>query len=81
MKNATVAEFSNEDTRCIFVKCGVSVKNDVLQMKEKTLSTFGSIDILVNNAGVIAPSPFENITEAAWDKIMDIGLKGSFYSH
>lgn len=79
VKDKTMAEFSNEDTRCIFVKCDVSVKNDVLQLKKKTLSAFGSIDILVNNAGVIAPSPFENLTEAAWDKIMDIDLKGTFY--
>jgi len=72
-------ESTNRDTRCVFVKCDVSVKNDVLQLKEKALRTFGSIDILVNNAGVIFPLPFENLTETAWDKIMDIDLKGTFY--
>lgn len=36
------------------------------------------IDILVNNAGVLSRTPFLEITEAEWDTVLDINLKGYF---
>lgn len=40
---------------------------------------FGRIDILVNNAGMGNPIPAEEITEADWDWMMDLNLKGTFF--
>ena len=40
---------------------------------------FGSVDILVNNAGLGANHPAEDVTEADWDEIMDVNLKGLFF--
>jgi 2-deoxy-D-gluconate 3-dehydrogenase len=40
---------------------------------------FGSLDILVNNAGLGANHPAENITEADWDEMMNVNLKGLFF--
>jgi len=40
---------------------------------------FGRIDILVNNAGMGSPIPAEEVTEADWDWMMDLNLKGSFF--
>ncbi len=40
---------------------------------------FGSLDILVNNAGLGANHPAEEVTEAAWDEMMDVNLKGLFF--
>jgi NAD(P)-dependent dehydrogenase (short-subunit alcohol dehydrogenase family) len=78
-KDEVNAKFSDKGPRCIFVKFDVSVKKDVLRLKENTLSYFGAVDILVNNAGAQGPFPMEKITEEAWDRIMDIDLKGTFY--
>ncbi len=39
---------------------------------------FGAIDILVNNAGVSESTPFVNYTEALYDKVMDLNVKGVF---
>ena len=78
-KDSINEKFSDRRPRCIFVKFDVSVKNDVLRLKEKTLDIFGSIDILVNNAGAQGPFPFEELSEEAWDRIMDVDLKGTFY--
>ncbi|MBN2884320.1 SDR family oxidoreductase, partial [Patescibacteria group bacterium] len=36
------------------------------------------IDILVNNAGIFPFKPFLDMTEADWDKVMDVNLKGTF---
>ena len=39
---------------------------------------FGRIDILVNNAGVSERTPFVQYTEEAFDKVMDLNVKGVF---
>jgi NAD(P)-dependent dehydrogenase (short-subunit alcohol dehydrogenase family) len=40
---------------------------------------FGSLDILVNNAGLGANHPATQVTEADWDRLMDVNLKGLFF--
>jgi 3-oxoacyl-[acyl-carrier protein] reductase len=37
-----------------------------------------AVDILINNAGIAKPQPFEQITEADWDEVMDTNLKSCF---
>jgi len=80
-KDSINEKFSDKGSRCILVKFDVSIKNDVLGLKEKTLDIFSSIDILINNAGAQSPFPFEELSEEAWDRIMDVDLKlkGTFY--
>ena len=39
---------------------------------------FGGLDTLVNSAGVIAFHPLEKISEAEWDRVLDVDLKGTF---
>ena len=39
---------------------------------------FGCVDILVNNAGVSESTPFTEYTEEAFDKVMDLNVKGVF---
>src|SRR6202042_3409218 len=45
-----------------------------------TLDRFGRLDVLFNNAGIFAPKPFLEITEADYDRFLDIILKGSFFT-
>jgi len=45
---------------------------------DAVLSAWGRIDILVNNAGIAQVKPIEQITEADWDRIMAVNLKGTF---
>ena len=40
---------------------------------------FGSVDVLVNNAGLGANHPAESITEADWDDMMAVNLRGLFF--
>lgn len=46
---------------------------------ERAWSTFGRIDVLVNNAGVNTPKPAWDYTEAEFDYIVDVNLKGAFF--
>ncbi|MFN7142306.1 MAG: SDR family NAD(P)-dependent oxidoreductase, partial [Myxococcota bacterium] len=41
--------------------------------------TWGRLDVLVNNAGIFPSSPALETTEALWDRVMDVNLKGAFF--
>jgi NAD(P)-dependent dehydrogenase (short-subunit alcohol dehydrogenase family) len=42
------------------------------------LEAFGGVDILVNNAGILRDKSFANLTEAHWDAVVRVHLKGTF---
>jgi len=52
---------------------------EIQAMVKKSVDVFGHIDILVNNAGINVPQWAVDVTEEAWDRIMDINLKGLFF--
>lgn len=39
----------------------------------------GSVHVLINNAGIIRDNLVARITDADWDAVIDVSLKGSFY--
>lgn len=49
------------------------------RLVELASEKFGGCDILFNNAGVFAPKPFMDLTEADYDRFVDIILKGKFF--
>jgi glucose 1-dehydrogenase len=64
--------------RSLVLGTDVSDAKSVAEMVDRTLSWGGQIDILVNNAGVEYPQPVFEISEADWDKTLDINLKGAW---
>jgi SDR family mycofactocin-dependent oxidoreductase len=50
----------------------------VTRAVEETVQRFGRIDILFNNAGICAYGLAHELTEEAWDAMLDINLKGSW---
>lgn len=71
-------ELEKLGVKALAVKCDVAKKTDVENLFKKTIKEFGQLDILVNNAGVYPFVDFDKMTEADWDKIMDINLKSIF---
>ena len=61
------------------VKMDISNENDVGIAAEEIRSIVSSIDILIVNAGFNIITPFEELSNEEWDKIIDINLNGSFY--
>ena len=49
-------------------------------MADEVVRRFGRIDILVNNAGVNVPKLAVDVTEADWDRVLDVDLKGVFFT-
>ncbi|MCX6763937.1 MAG: SDR family NAD(P)-dependent oxidoreductase [Candidatus Moranbacteria bacterium] len=60
------------------VKCDVSNAGEVKQLFSQTTKDYGRVDVLVNNAGIFPFVPFEKMTEADWDKVININLKSIF---
>jgi len=76
--NTTVTEIKKMGCDAMAIKADVSKSQEVKQMMEQALSRFGSIDILVNNAGIGASGKIGQVKEDAWDKVIDVNLKGVF---
>jgi NAD(P)-dependent dehydrogenase (short-subunit alcohol dehydrogenase family) len=64
------------DTRWIAADC--SKEEDIRQLADQTLERMGDIDILVNNAGAAWGAPAEDHPVAAWDKVMNLNIRGYF---
>ncbi|MGF7214779.1 SDR family mycofactocin-dependent oxidoreductase [Spirosoma lacussanchae] len=63
---------------CLIWQGDVRRDEDIIAAVEQTMNRFGRIDILFNNAGICAYGLAHELTEAAWDDMLDINLKGAW---
>jgi 3-oxoacyl-[acyl-carrier protein] reductase len=75
---AVVTELEGMGVRGLAVKCDVSKKEEIDELLSLTEKEFGVVDILVNNAGIFPFTPFLDMKEADWDKVMNVNLKSVF---
>jgi NAD(P)-dependent dehydrogenase (short-subunit alcohol dehydrogenase family) len=76
--DARAAEIRGLGGRAIAIRTDSSIKTDLEHSLEVILAEFGRCDILVNGAGVNSATPFLEISEEEWQRIIDINLKGVF---
>lgn len=60
------------------IKVNVAEESSVKKLVEATFADFSRIDILVNDAGVYLKSSVVDMSEADWDRTLDINLGGNF---
>lgn len=76
-----VAAIEEAGGRAQFWQLDVSQEADVAQVYQEIGAEFGTVDVLVNCAGVIgADKPTHELSEAEWDSLFDIDVKGVFFS-
>jgi glucose 1-dehydrogenase/3-oxoacyl-[acyl-carrier protein] reductase len=75
---AVAAEARALGVRAAVAMGDVSQAADVQRMVDATVAAFRGIDILVNNAGVESIVPFLELTEAEWERVTHINLKGEW---
>ncbi len=63
---------------CRAYEMDVTKTESVRTAAERILSDFGKTDILVNNAGSWIPTLFSELTEAQWNRMIDLNLNGTF---
>jgi 3-oxoacyl-[acyl-carrier protein] reductase len=73
-----VAEAEALGVKALGIPTDVSRASEVARMVHQTIERFGKIDILVNNAGTLVVKPMVEQTEAEWDRVLDVNLKGVF---
>jgi len=88
--NIVIADLSEEHARqqaqaiceqgrqSIACQADVSRKTDIQRVLETTLRHFGSADILLNAAGINSSTPFFEIEETEWTRILDVDLRSVF---
>src|SRR5262245_51557422 len=73
-----VEEIKESGSDAFGYQADVSDESQVNAMFEETLRRFETIDILVNNAGIQMDAPFDQMTLAQWQKVLDVNLTGQF---
>ena len=64
------------DTRWIAADC--AREDDIRRLADQTLERMGDVDILVNNAGAAWGAPAEDHPVDAWDKVLNLNVRGYF---
>ncbi len=64
--------------RAVAAAADVSSYKDVEALMARIAREHGGIDVLVNNAGIIRRGTLQTVTEADWDAVMAVNLKGTF---
>jgi NAD(P)-dependent dehydrogenase (short-subunit alcohol dehydrogenase family) len=65
--------------RAVTIQADMAKLAEVREMVDVVVAEFGGIDILVNNAGVFPRVDFLTMTEADWDFVHDVNLKGAVF--
>jgi 3-oxoacyl-[acyl-carrier protein] reductase len=77
--NITSSEISKITTfETLAIKSDVSNYADVEHLVKTVLDKFSKIDILVNNAGITRDNLIIRMSEAEWDSVINVNLKGTF---
>lgn len=71
-------ELTEIGVKALVLQGDVRNSEEVKSAVQKTLEVFDSIDILFNNAGICAYGYTHELTEEAWDSMLDINLKGAW---
>lgn len=77
---AVAAELSARGLAARFWRCDVAKEAEVERVLGEIAQHFGRLDVLVNNAGVSGVNkPTHEVTEAEWDFVQSINVKGVFF--
>ena len=74
----TVEQIREKEGEAIFVQGDVSKSDDAGRLIGRAVDAYGRVDVLVNNAAVHVDKTVADTTEAEWDEILGVNLKGYF---
>ena len=72
-----VEEFAAEG-RVLAVRLDVTDRQSAEAAVQRTVEHYGRLDVLVNNAGVADRHHISEMTDEAWDRVLDVNLRGAF---
>jgi len=75
---SAAAEMETAGGKALAVQCDIRFEDQIQNVIDKTMETFGGIDILVNNASAINLTPTEQTEPKRFDLMYDINVRGTF---
>jgi len=63
----------------VAVQADVTRAEGIARMVDEPYRRWGRLDVLFNNAGVIRVQPMLEVTEAEWDRVLDVNLRAVFF--
>ena len=75
-----LAENLSGPGRALVIETDCSTVAGMQAMVERTVEKLGRLDILVNNAGITFQADILALTEAEWDRVNNVNLKGAFFA-
>lgn len=75
---ALAARLRDAGADAVFHRCDVSQSAQVRAATDASAAALGGLDGLVSNAGIFRAADFLDVTEADWDAVIGVNLKGSF---
>lgn len=76
--DAVVAAIAAKGGNAIALSMEVTDRASVMRALSEVETRFGALHVLVNNAGINKPTDFDQISDADWDQILGVNLKGPF---
>jgi 3-oxoacyl-[acyl-carrier protein] reductase len=75
----TVAQIREQGGEALAIQTDVAEEQQVERLMADTVARYGRIDILVNNAGIGGGSRVADTSTVAFDEVMNINLRGTFF--
>lgn len=69
-------ELTSDGGKAIAVQTDVTDLQQVKELVDKAVETFGRVDVMLNNAGLMPLAPLEMLKTDEWDQMIDVNLKG-----
>jgi NAD(P)-dependent dehydrogenase (short-subunit alcohol dehydrogenase family) len=64
---------------CVGVACDISTREGIETLERAISSQTDTLHAIVNNAGSVSVAPLDALSEADWDRVVDINLKAVFF--
>jgi NAD(P)-dependent dehydrogenase (short-subunit alcohol dehydrogenase family) len=78
--HALAAELAAQNCDAAFWKVNVAEEAAVKSAIDAAAARFGGLNVMVNNAGISgSPKPTEQVSEAEWDRVQAVNVKGVFF--
>jgi NAD(P)-dependent dehydrogenase (short-subunit alcohol dehydrogenase family) len=76
----TVAAIESEGGTACAIAADVTTRDDCERMVASGIDRYGRLDILDNNVGIVVLQGIRDVTEAEWDRVMSVNLKGMVFA-
>ena len=74
----TAREVSALGRRALALRCDVTISREIDHARDRTLAELGAPSVVVNNAGIVKRSLVHETSDADWDEVLAVNLRGAF---